>query len=224
MAVHVAEALSAGARPRERAPCRPPTRLTRVATIGIEEQAAVLFTPAPRTAAQSPDAQPEKRRRGGGGAGQPREQRADPVRRELVHLDPIQEAVIENVVDRYLDSDERLQYCKKQRTQRRPSPSCPLSPPGAKSKRSCSETSCGCELSFTTVALQNGILSPSLVRARLCGSHPPHEPRSSDLLSHAGAPTLPRVAGEQPQVREERCEVLLYTRRIRLCTESEIAA
>lgn len=96
-----------------------------------------------------------------------RPNRADVVRTERVMLDGsgIQQSQIDRALDRVLDSDERLQTCKRQQTRGCPSSGCPLSP--LPPRRASCEAKCKCRLSYVEFAGRIGILEPSLVSDRL---------------------------------------------------------
>jgi hypothetical protein len=107
-----------------------------------------------------------RRAPGGGGAGMRREKRHDAVRSELVQLDGsgIQARVIQEALDRSLDSVERKAVCDRQRQTKRGSPTCPLSPVPPKQPRHSVDERCDCKLSYKELAIEHAIGSPSLVR------------------------------------------------------------
>ena len=75
----------------------------------------------------------------------------------------IQSNVIEDAIDRSLDSEERKRVCMRQRERKRQSPGCPLSPGPLKKLRHGPDERCNCNLSSESLCLEHGILAPSLV-------------------------------------------------------------
>lgn len=156
----------------------------RVPTLSLDDDAdGAFYSPPGRLAAEGTVG---KRGPGGGGAGVAKPGRADAVRREAVLLDTIQKRSIDSTIGRYIDPEERLRYCLRQRSSNRVSPSCPLAQPGKGARYHCSADKCFCGLDACAVQLEIGALTPSLVRAARA-AHVFLVPSSS--LSHARALT-----------------------------------
>lgn len=133
--------------------------------------------PLPTTTAERPlPTERPRKKAGGGGRGIARPKRKDPNRRDLMRTDSVQKASIQRALQSSSDSNERLRYCTRQRQTGVYSPTCPLSPPGrtrAGTQRwrsqTCTDERCECTLSYTSMALEHGLGSPSLVRTHAPG-------------------------------------------------------
>lgn len=97
---------------------------------------------------------------GGGGAGQPKPQRADRGRQRRLELEPAQEVALKKACVAYHDPERRRAACATLRHQQRYDAELPLSPPAVP----CTSPECNCKMSYRQVANDLGLGSPSVAK------------------------------------------------------------